>query len=165
MLFFCNRYEFPALHAGLITPHSPRMERSVASPPRIHPSSLSLPHNVQLHQPPPIQRIYGLDERSSHTLPTAPMSSTIDFTPQSDQSTLLPPSYPGAMRSYVVAASTSLQSIRSIASIQSLASIAAERTTSPNVIFQGGYGINDLGEVEDESEEDSYMARVSGQSR
>ena len=114
-------------------------------------------------EPPQIPRMTSLDDRSHPTLPTAPMSSTIDFTPLSDQQSLLPPSYPGAMRSYVAAASTSLQSIRSLASIQSLASLAAERT-SPNVIFQGGYGFTDPGGTGDESEEDSYMARVSGQS-
>ena len=172
MLFFWNRYELPALHAGLITPQSPRMARlgvdrgressdevnnGIISPPRIQPS-LIMP---RLHQgqPPQMPRVSSLDDRSTYTAPTAPLSSTIDFTPQSDQQHLLPPSYPGPMRSYIAAASTSLQSIRSLASIPSSSSLAAERTTSPNFIFQGGYSFNDSEGVGD-GEEDSYIARV-----
>ncbi|KAL7538874.1 hypothetical protein ACHAXR_012324 [Thalassiosira sp. AJA248-18] len=168
MLFFWNRYELPALHAGLVSPQSPRMARlgmdrvgeangAIVSPPRIQPSSMQVPrlHN---QQPPSIPRVSDLDGSSTFTAPTVPLSSTIDFTPQSDQQSLLNPSYPSAMRSYVAVASTSLLSIRSMASIQSSSSLAAERN-SPNFIFQGGYNFNDSEGVGD-GEEDSYIARV-----
>ena len=158
MLFFWNRYELPALHAGLITPQSPRMTRlamdrdriggevnGIASPPRIQPSSRSMPHTMHHQEPPPIPQISSLDDRSTH-----------DFTPQSSQQSLLPP-----MRSYVAVASSSLQSIRSLASIQSLTSLAAADRSSPNFIFQGGYGFNDSPGEGDDSEEDSYIARVT----
>mmetsp|Transcript_18222 Transcript_18222/g.32917 ORF Transcript_18222/g.32917 Transcript_18222/m.32917 type:complete len:195 (+) Transcript_18222:437-1021(+) len=185
MLFFWNRYELPALHAGLISSQSPRMARlgegsrrresrdgevsnDILSPPRIQPSR-SIPRlHHDHHHPPRIPQFSSSDDRSNYTLPTVPLSSTIDFTitTQSDQPTLLPPSYHnhGPMRSYIAAASTSLQSIRSLASIQSSSSLVAataERTTSPNFIFQGGYHFNDSegAEVED-GEEDSYIARV-----
>mmetsp|Transcript_22084 Transcript_22084/g.48024 ORF Transcript_22084/g.48024 Transcript_22084/m.48024 type:complete len:741 (-) Transcript_22084:255-2477(-) len=173
MLFFLNRYELPALHAGLITAQSPRMARlemnrgrvggeangAIPTPPRIQPVGV---RNIQHLHPPSMPLASSLDDRSSVTAPTAPLSSTIDFTPESDQQTLLSPSYSGPMRSYVAAASTSLQSMRSLASIQSLslASVAAGRT-SPNFIFQGGYSFNDSGGVGDDSEEDSYIARVT----
>lgn len=165
MLFFWNRYELPALHAGLITPQSPRMARfgeergretdeannRIVSPPRIQPA-LAAPQSHQNH-PPEIPLISSLGD-PSNTLPTAPLSYTSDFTPQSDQAILLPP-----MRSYIAAASTSLQSIRSLASIQSSSSFPPERTTSPNFIFQGGYIFNDP-EGSGDGEEDSYIARV-----
>ncbi|KAL3815506.1 hypothetical protein ACHAXA_006203, partial [Cyclostephanos tholiformis] len=160
MLFFWNRYELPALHAGLITPQSPRMARLgmdrgrvegeennvVVSPPRIRPLSLQFP-NLD-------------DDRSSITAPTAPLSDLVEFTPRSDTQSLLLHSYPGPMRSYVAAASTSLQSIRSMASFQSLTSLAGGRT-SPNFIFEGGYNFTDhSGGVGDDSEEDSYTQRI-----
>jgi hypothetical protein len=165
MLFFWNRYELPALHAGLITQQSPRMarlgmdrgrvegegNRVIASPPRIHSLSLQMP-NLQ-HD----------DDRSSVTAPTAPLSDLVEVTPRSDSQSLLPPVYPGPMRSYVAAASAasnSLQSIRSMASFQSLTSLAGGRT-SPNFIFEGGYHLSDhSGGVGDDSEEDSYIQRV-----
>jgi hypothetical protein len=174
MLFFWNRYELPALHDGLITPQSPRMTRLgmdrgrvegegngvIVSPPRIQPSSLRMP-DLRHHQPPPMPRESSSDDdHSSVTAPTAPLSDFFDFTPRSDSQSQLPPSYPGPMRSYVAAASTSLQSIRSMASIQSLTSLAGGRT-SPNFIFEGGYNFSDHSEgVGDESEEDSYTQRV-----
>ena len=175
MLFFWNRYELPALHAGLITPQSPRMARLgmdrgrvegegngvVVSPPRIRqPLSLQFP-NLQHQQLPPIPRVPSLDDdRSSVTAPTAPLSDLADFTPRSDTQSLLLHSYPGPMRSYVAAASTSLQSIRSMASLQSLTSLAGGRT-SPNFIFEGGYNFTDhSGGVGDDSEEDSYTQRI-----
>jgi len=170
MLFFLNRYELPALHSGLITPHIPRMVRlgsygveggrfggeAAESPPRIHPSYQPMPTTMQHQDPPPIPRVTSLDEPSSHrTAPTAPLTltSSVDLTPQSGSR--LPP-----MRSYVAAASSSLQSIRSLTSIQSLTSLAAADRSSPNFIFQGGYGFSDSG-VGEESEEDSYIARVT----
>eukprot|EP00581_Thalassiosira_minuscula_P001452 CAMPEP_0183748370 /NCGR_PEP_ID=MMETSP0737-20130205/67730_1 /TAXON_ID=385413 /ORGANISM="Thalassiosira miniscula, Strain CCMP1093" /LENGTH=1003 /DNA_ID=CAMNT_0025984093 /DNA_START=618 /DNA_END=3630 /DNA_ORIENTATION=- len=183
MLFFWNRYELPALHAGLITPQSPRMMMSlgvadtggrentsegvmvngnmIISPPRIRPS-------VVQGQIPPMPRVSNSspdndDDRSaSSTVPTAPLSSIMDFTPQSEQQNLLPQSYSGPMRSYIAAASTSLQSIRSLASIQSSSSlVAAEgRTTSPNFIFQGAYSFHDSEGVDNDGEEDSFIARV-----
>lgn len=169
MLFFWNRYELPALHAGLITPQSPRMARigmnrvgeanggAISSPPRIQPASLQVQHLLHQH-PPPIPRVADLDANSNFTAPTAPLSSMIDFTPLSDQQSLLPPTYPGPMRSYIAAASNSLQSIRSMASIQSSSSLAAERN-SPNLIFQGTFSFNDS-EVLGDGEEDSFIARV-----
>lgn len=170
MLFFLNRYELPALHAGLVTPSSPRMAGSdrgrgeevngsevvIPSPPRIRPSSMTTP-DIHQEDPPPIPQVNS-DDRSAFTGPTAPLSST-HFTPESDQQSLLPPAYPGLMRSYAVAASTSLQSIRSLGSIQSSTSLAAERIASPNFIFQGGYSFDDSGMGD--GEEDSYIARVT----
>lgn len=180
MLFFWNRYELPALHAGLITPTSPRMarlgedrgrigvdeiNRVIASPPRIQPSTVQMRHNIHDQHPPSIPRVADLDDHSTFTAPTAPLSSmgtSIDFTPLSDQQSLLPPSYPGPVRSYAVAASTSLQSIRSLASIQSSSSLA-ERS-SPNLIFQGGFSFNESEGPGEGEDEDSYMARVMSSS-
>ena len=172
MIFFWNRYELPALHAGLITPQSPRMARlgmdrgfgeandgAIYSPPRIQPAQMQVPRLDA--QPPQIPRVSDLDGgTSTYTAPTAPLSYTIDFTPQSDQQSLLTPSYAtGAMRSYVAAASTSLQSIRSLASIQSSTSLAAGRN-SPNFIFQGAYSFETSDQGIGDGEEDSFIARV-----
>lgn len=155
MLFFWNRYELPALHAGLITPQIPRMA-GLMERGRLANELIGEQRQPQYQAPPPIPRVPILgDDHTSATAPTAPLSSTVDFTPQSDQQSLLPPSYPGPLRTFA-----SLQSIRSLASIQSLPSIAAERT-SPNFIFQGGYIFNDSGGAGDDSEEDSYIARVT----
>lgn len=185
MIFFWNRYELPALHAGLITPQNPRMVRwgmdgggervnpntvNIVSPPRIQPASLpTVPSMPRTLQPPQIPHASSLDDdgqRSNFTAPTAPLSSTIDFTPNSDQQNILHPPYSGPMRSYVAAASTSLQSIRSLASIQSLSSLAGADRTSPNLIFHGGYGFTDsVGGGDVDSEEDSYIARVNSSPR
>ncbi len=173
MIFFWNRYELPALHAGLITPQIPRMPRLgmdrvrvdgevdgiISSPPRLQSFSQRMVNTQRIEPPPQIPNVSTADDRSPHTAVTAPLSSTFDITPHSDQQSLFPPTYPGPMRSYVAAASTSLQSIRSFASIQSLLSNAAGRD-SPNLIFQGGYSFNDSGSVADDSEDDSYIARV-----
>ena len=183
MIFFWNRYELPALHAGLITPQNPRMVRwgmdgggervnsntvNIVSPPRIQPESLpTVPSMPRTLQPPQIPHASSLDDqRSNFTAPTAPLSSTIDFTPNSEQQSILHPPYSGPMRSYVAAASTSLQSIRSLASIQSFSSLAGADRTSPNLIFHGGYSFNDsVGGGDVDSEEDSYIARVSSPRR
>ena len=183
MLFFLNRYELPALHAGLVSPQSPRQSpriarvgedpgrgdgetRGVVSPPQIQPAGVHMPQLNHDHQPPQIPimpRISSTspDDGSNLTAPTEPLSSrSTDLTPQSEQqSLLLPPMQHGTMRY----ASTSLQSIRSLAFIQSNASsLAAQRTASPNFIFQGGYDFAaDAGALGDgEGEEDSYIARV-----
>lgn len=173
MIFFWNRYELPALHAGLITPQIPRMPRlgmerilvdggangMILSPPRLQSFSQLMINTQPIEPLPAIPPASSADDRSPFTAPTAPLSSTFDITPHSDQQSLFPPTYPGPMRSYVAAASTSLQSIRSFASIQSLVSNAAGRD-SPNLIFQGGYSFNDSGSVGGDSEDDSYIARV-----
>ena len=171
MIFFWNRYELPALHAGLITSQIPRMSRlgmeiarvdgevngMIPSPPRLQSFSQIMINTQHIDPPPPIPHVSSADDRSPFTALTAPLSSTFDITPHSDQQSMLfPPTYPGPMRSYVAAASTSLQSIRSFASIQSLASTAAGRD-SPNLMF---VGFNDSGGVGDDSEDDSYIARV-----
>lgn len=164
MIFFWNRYELPALHAGFITPQIPRMPRlgirvadgvneMIPSPPRLQSFSQLIDNAHQQDPLPPIPNGSSADDRSPFTALTAPLSSTFDITPHSDQQTTFPPTYPGPMRSYVAAASTSLQSMRSFASFQSLTSNAAGRD-SPNLIFQGGYS------VDYESEDDSYIARV-----
>ena len=180
MIFFLNRYELPALHSGLITPQSPRRGSmgngdanvNVVTPSRIQPASLPviprMPNNNS-RQPPQIPRVSSLYDpvigSSNMTAPTAPLSittATIDFTPNSDQQTLLPQPYSNPMRSYFNAASTSLQSIRSLASMQSLSSSIADRT-SPNLIFHGGYNFfsdNSGGGDDENSEDDSYIARV-----
>ena len=68
------------------------------------------------------------------------------------------------MRSAVNAASTSLQSIRSLASMQSLTSLAERRVShSPNLIFHGGYNLNDSDSLHTNEDDDSYTARVGGQ--
>lgn len=196
MLFFWNRYELPAVHAGLITPQSPRMlrlgvdrdNRGVEggegttgrvvppSPSRIQSSYLQMPvlQRHQQQQQPRLNVIPRMnsddDDRSSVTAPTVPLSTTArssrmsrtdssndlltpDSNPQS--SLLFTTSYPGPMRSYVAAASTSLQSIRSMASFHSLTSLAGGRT-SPNYIFEGGYnyGDNSEGDCDDSNEEE-----------
>jgi len=197
MLFFWNRYELPAVHAGLITPQSPRMLRLgidrdsgvegegntgravPPSPSRIQSSYLQMP-DLQRHQQHPRLNVIPRmnsddDDRSSVTAPTVPLSTTARssrlsrtddssndlLTPDSNpQSSLLfaAPSYPGPMRSYVAAASTSLQSIRSMASFHSLTSLAGGRT-SPNYIFEGGYnyGDNSEGDCDDSNEEELTM--------
>ncbi|KAL3802775.1 hypothetical protein HJC23_007552 [Cyclotella cryptica] len=151
MLFFLNRYELPAIHAGLITPEMPRMMRihdvnNVNVRPRIAHSA----HVPDDHQ------------TSGNTAPTEPLSSpTTDlYTPISEQRAMLPP-IPGPMRSYVAAASSSLQSIRSLASIQSLSSLA-DRASSPNWLY--GFTNNSNG-VTDSEDEDSYMAYVGDGAR
>ena len=194
MLFFWNRYELPAVHAGLITPQSPRMLRLgidrdggvegegntgravPPSPSRIQSSYLQMPVLQRHQQHPRINVIPRMnsddDDRSSVTAPTVPLSTTARssrlsrtddssndlLTPDSNpQSSLLfaAPSYPGPMRSYVAAASTSLQSIRSMASFHSLTSLAGGRT-SPNYIFEGGYnyGDNSEGDCDDSHNEE-----------
>ena len=196
MLFFWNRYELPAVRAGLITPQSPRMlrlgidrDRGVEgegntgravppSPSRIQSSYLQMPVLQRHQQHPRLNVIPRMnsddDDRSSVTAPTVPLSTTARssrlsrtddssndlLTPDSNnpQSSLLfaaAPSYPGPMRSYVAAASTSLQSIRSMASFHSLTSLAGGRT-SPNYIFEGGYnyGNNSEGDCDDSNEEE-----------
>ena len=127
ILFFWNRYELPALHAGLI--QSPRAN--------IDPADMGVWTNNN-------------NSIGGGTESTAPSST---FIPQ-------PQPYPvtelgSPMRSAVAAASTSLQSIRSLASIQSLSSLA-ERT--PNLLFHGGYNLNDS--IDTDGEDDSYIARV-----
>lgn len=192
MLFFWNRYELPAVHAGLITPQSPRMlrlgidrDRGVEgegmtgravppSPSRIQSSYLQMPVLQRHQQHPRLNVIPRMnsddDDRSSVTAPTVPLSTTArssrlsrtdssndlltpDSNPQS--SLLFAAPYPGPMRSYVAAASTSLQSIRSMASFHSLPSLAGGRT-SPNYIFEGGYnyGDNSEGDCDDSNEEE-----------
>lgn len=135
ILFFWNRYELPALHAGVITPQSPRA-RIIG--PRIE-----------------RERRWNYNNSVDGTSTTAP-------------STFLPPLYHrpnhlqqlgSPLHSAVNAASNSLQSIRSLASIQSLQSLA-ERAVSPNLIFYGGYNLNDDSLHTNEEEDDSYMARV-----
>ena len=166
MVFFLNRYELPALHAGLITPLSPRRGSmssnnnnvNVLSPTRIQ-ASPNIPQMQRRHlQPPQIPQMPRHDEQSNVTAPTAALSAmnTIDFTPNSedDQGAGLPPPHSG-LRAYVNAATNSLESIRSLASVQSLGSIADNRT-SPNLIFHGGYSFNDSVTGDDDSEEDSY---------
>ena len=194
MLFFWNRYELPAVHAGLITPQSPRMLRLgidrdggvegegntgravPPSPSRIQSSYLQMPVLQRHQQHPRLNVIPRMnsddDDRSSVTAPTVPLSTTARssrlsrtddssndlLTPDSNpQSSLLfaAPSYPGPMRSYVAAASTSLQSIRSMASFHSLTSLAGGRT-SPNYIFEGGYnyGDNSEGDCDDSHNEE-----------
>lgn len=181
MLFFWNRYELPAVHAGLITPQSPRMlrlgiDRGVEmegntsrlvpqSPSRIQSSYLQMPVLQRHQQQPRLNVIPRMnsdddDDRSSVTAPTVPLSTTArssrlsrtdssndlltpDSNPQS--SLLFAAPYPGPMRSYVAAASTSLQSIRSMASFHSLTSLAGGRT-SPNYIFEGGYNYGEHSE-------------------
>ena len=164
MLFFWNRYELPALHAGLVTPQSPRMVRwetdqvdGTAAPG--NPPSPIMP---RLHRelPSPTARATSVNNRSSDTATTEPIPSTIDSTPPSEQQHFLRPSYSGSMRSFAAVASTSLQSLQSLASIPSSSSLIADRTTSPNLIFQGGYNFNDSGHSGD-GEEDSYLARVN----
>jgi hypothetical protein len=151
MLFFLNRYELPAVHAGLITPEMPRMMRvrefnSVNVQPRMR-RSAPVPDDNQT---------------TANTILTEPLSSpTVDlYTPLSEQRTMLPP-IPGPMRSYVAAASSSLQSIRSLASIQSLSSLA-DRASSPNWLY--GFTSNATG-VADSEDEDSYMAYVGDGAR
>jgi hypothetical protein len=132
ILFFWNRYELPALHAGLITPQSPRARVG------------------------PVER----GGRNSNY-----NNNSVGGTETTATSTFLPQPYPlnqtlgSPMRSAVAAASTSLQSIRSLASMQSLTSLA-ERTVShsPNLIFHGGYNLNDS--IHTNEEDDSYTARV-----
>lgn len=137
ILFFWNRYELPALHAGVITPQSPRA-RIIG---------------------PRIER----ERRWNY-------NNSVDGTSTTEPSTFLPPLYHptnqlqqlelgSPLRSAVNAASNSLQSIRSLASIQSLQSLA-ERAVSPNLIFHGGYNLNDDSLHTNEEEDDSYMARV-----
>ena len=197
MLFFWNRYELPAVHAGLITPQSPRMLRLgidrdsgvegegntgravPPSPSRIQSSYLQMPVLQRHQQHPRLNVIPRMnsddDDRSSVTAPTVPLSTTarssrLSRTDDSSNDLLTPdsnpqlsllfaaPSYPGPMRSYVAAASTSLQSIRSMASFHSLTSLAGGRT-SPNYIFEGGYnyGDNSEGDCDDSNEEELTM--------
>jgi len=132
ILFFWNRYELPALHAGLISSQSPR-----ASP--VHRGGWNNNFNNN-----------NTNDSVGGTETTAP--STL----------FIPQPYPvnelgSPMRSAVAAASTSLQSIRSLASIHSLTSLA-ERT--PNLLFHGGYNLNDS--IDTDGEDDSYIARVGG---
>jgi len=138
ILFFWNRYELPALHAGLITSQSPR-----ASP---------------VHRG-------GWNNNFNNTT-TNNTTNSVGGTETTAPSTLfIPQPYPvneyielgSPMRSAVAAASTSLQSIRSLASIHSLTSLA-ERT--PNLLFHGGYNLNDS--IDTDGEDDSYIARVGG---
>jgi hypothetical protein len=146
------------------------------SPSRIQSSYLQMPVLQRHQQHPRLNVIPRMnsddDDRSSVTAPTVPLSTTARssrlsrtddssndlLTPDSNpQSSLLfaAPSYPGPMRSYVAAASTSLQSIRSMASFHSLTSLAGGRT-SPNYIFEGGYnyGNNSEGDCDDSNEEE-----------
>jgi len=132
VLFFWNRYELPALHAGLITSQSPRA-------------------NID----PVDDREVWIDNDNNNNIGgggTETTASSFTFIPQ-------PQPYPvielgSPMRSAVAAASTSLQSIRSLASIHSLSSLA-ERT--PNLLFHGGYNLNDSIDTDGE---DSYIERV-----
>ena len=130
VLFFWNRYELPALHAGLITSQSPRA-------------------NID----PVDDREVWIDNNNNiGGGGTETTASSFTFIPQ-------PQPYPvielgSPMRSAVAAASTSLQSIRSLASIHSLSSLA-ERT--PNLLFHGGYNLNDSIDTDGE---DSYIERV-----
>lgn len=128
ILFFWNRYELPALHAGLITPQIPRARIGQVERERwsyitgVGGTATTAPSSAFLHQPHPSNQLGG------------------------------------PMRSAVAAASTSLQSIRSLASIQSLTS-SAERAVSPNLIFHGGYNLNDSFHTTGE-EDDSYLERM-----
>ena len=114
ILFFWNRYELPALHAGLITSQSPR-----ASTGPIERGGWINIHNNSIGG--------GTETTVPSTFITQPYPVNELGSP---------------MRSAVAAASTSLQSIRSLASIHSLTSLSlAERT--PNLLFHGGHNLND----------------------
>ena len=114
ILFFWNRYELPALHAGLITSQSPR-----ASTGPVERGGWINIHNNNIGG--------GTETTVPSTFMTQPYQVNELGSP---------------MRSAVAAASTSLQSIRSLASIHSLTSLSlAERT--PNLLFHGGHNLND----------------------
>ena len=217
MLFFWNRYELPALHAGLITPQSPRMTsagvggvgindgggdavRGPGSPPQIPHMMTNIRPRIrdqqQQQQPHQQQRerndnnailnqLQQPDLNDDHTSTTAPLSTLAsthqiigngsssitansfmidDNTPISNQLPL-PPAYPTPMSRFVAAASTSLQSIHTMTSNQSLSSFAerAERTSSPNWLFSGGYGFITSNGTGDSEDDDSYMAYVGDQ--
>eukprot|EP00956_Cyclotella_meneghiniana_P015914 scaffold24738_cov74-Cyclotella_meneghiniana.AAC.14 len=116
MLFFLNRYELPAINARLVTPEMPRMIRT---------REMNFRDDVRSHSNIPN---LGVSNNTNHT---EPLSNHQTIT--SEQRTL--PQNP--ISSYVQAASTSLQSIRSLAS----------------------------GNVDGEEDEDSFMAYVGDNAR
>lgn len=143
ILFFWNRYELPALHAGVITPQSPR-------------ARIIGPRNER-------ERRWNYNNNSVDGTSTTEPSSTFLPPLHHPNNQLQQLGIGSPLRSAVNAASNSLQSIRSLASIQSLQSLA-ERAVSPNLIFHGGYNLNDDSLHTNEEEDDSYMARVGSAS-
>jgi hypothetical protein len=159
MLFFLNRYELPAMRAGLITPERPRMTRiweTHAANTQVV-SSLHVQTQTGPAIPDLVSRFDDL-QTISNTNRTEPL--TTSTTAITQHHTMLSQNT-GIMRSYVAAASTSLQSIRSLASMQSLTSLA-DRASSPNWLY--GFATN-LNGVADSEDDDSYMAYVGDGAR
>lgn len=146
MLFFLNRYELPAINARLVTPEIPRMrDMDVGQRPPTPPPIQSL-----WNQLPQVPDLSSRDNNrtTANTYPTDQLSSSTARPPAQHAS--LPQN---SMRNYVLAASTSIQSIRSLASMQSLAGRA-----SPNWLYASGG-------ADAEEDEDSFMAYVGDGAR
>jgi len=139
MLFFFNRYELPAMHAGLVTSEMPRMIR-------MREANVGATQPVQL-----VRSTNDLLRFPDLTNPTEPPE--LSFINPSDQ---YASTHQNAMRSYVAAASTSLQSIRSLASMASLQSLADR--ASPNWLYTGGV-------IGNEEDDDSYEAYIGDGTR
>jgi hypothetical protein len=142
MLFFLNRYELPAVHSGLVTAEIPRMIRN-------RNAGGTQTANNQLRQPPrsDLPQVPNLRSHDNHP-------NLVPTTQPLERRATLPQN---TMRSYVIAASTSLQSIRSLASMQSLQSLADR--ASPNWLYVSG---SPDGERD---EDDSFMAYVGDETR
>lgn len=147
MLFFVNRYELPAINAGLVTAEIPRMmglqdDVNTGGPPRRQQNQLPQVSDLTSR---------GNNRMSTYTNLTEPLSSSTSRISAQQPSLTQNP-----MRSYVLAASTSIQSIRSLASMQSLQSLAGR--ASPNWLYASGG-------ADGEEDEDSFMAYVGDGAR
>jgi hypothetical protein len=140
MLFFLNRYELPAVAAGLVTPEIPRMIRNT--------------NGGRTHTSPQLRELPRSDLPQVPNLRSNGHQNRTASTQLFERRATLPQN---TMRSYVIAASTSLQSIRSLASMQSLQSLT-ERA-SPNWLYASG------GPDGEEDEDDSFMAYVGDETR
>ncbi|KAL7512683.1 hypothetical protein ACHAXN_009767 [Cyclotella atomus] len=140
MLFFLNRYELPAVTAGLVTPEIPRMIRNT--------------NGGRTHTSPQLRELPRSDLPQVPNLRSNGHQNRTASTQLFERRATLPQN---TMRSYVIAASTSLQSIRSLASMQSLQSLT-ERA-SPNWLYASG------GPDGEEDEDDSFMAYVGDETR
>ncbi len=177
MIFFCNRYELPALHSGLTTPQSPRVSRAIDERP-LQNSQLQFMPRFSSPTNRPVRADLGallmqpdlnVDE---HTSTTAPLAASIERSPQDPNTgsstpyeaapTFQPSLPPAHMNRFATATSSSLQSMHSTTSNLSSTSFA-ERTSSPNWLLHGAYGRSSSSNgVSLESEDDdSYLAYVN----
>ncbi|KAL7466217.1 hypothetical protein ACHAXS_006508 [Conticribra weissflogii] len=174
MIFFCNRYELPALHSGLTTPQSPRVSRAIDERPLQNSQLQFMPRFSSPTNRPVradlgvllIQPDLNVDE---HTSTTAPLTASIErssqdpntgsSTPYEAAPTFQPSLPPAHMNRFATATSSSLQSMHSTTSNLSSTSFA-ERTSSPNWLLHGAYGRSSSSNgVSLESEDDdSYLA-------